>query len=393
MPITQLVLPPGLIDLSWGHPDPGLMPLDAIREAASAALDRYGAEALNYGWAAGPAPLIEWLCGHLGMVDARAPAFEEVLITGGMSQALDQVCTLLTSPGDVVLVESPTYHLAVRILRDHPLDLVGVPADGGGLVVEALAERLASLRSSGRRARLLYLVPTFNNPTGATLAIERRHAMAELAAREGFTIIEDDVYRELAYDAPAPPSLWSLAQPGTVVRLGSFSKTLAPGLRLGWLTSDEQTVRRFSEGGLLDSGGGINHFSALVAAEVGRTGAYGSNVWRLRDAYRERRDALVGALGRHLPEGCRWTVPGGGFFLWVTLPESLPGAAALLPRAEAAGTSFVPGTVFCVDEGGGRSLRLAFSLFDPDNLAEAARRLGNALSARPAPWVPSAPPP
>jgi DNA-binding transcriptional MocR family regulator len=381
MPITQLALQPGVIDLSWGHPDLGLMPAEAIREATGAALDKYGAEALSYGWAAGPEPLIDWLCEHLGSVDLRAPQPGELLVTGGVSQALDQVCTLLTSPGDVVLVESPTYHLAVRILRDHPLELIGVPADEHGLIVESLAETLWRFRISRRRARLLYLVPTFNNPTGATLATERRRALVDLAVHEGLTIVEDDVYRELAYDGPPPPSLWSLAPPGTVVRLGSFSKTLAPGLRLGWLTADEPTVRRFWEGGLLDSGGGINHFSALVAAEVGRTGAYGSHVARLRDAYRERRDALVAALGRHLPEGCRWTVPGGGFFLWVTLPESLPAAAAVLLRVEAAGTSFVPGTVFCVDGGGARSLRLAFSLYGPDDLTEAARRLGNALSA------------
>ncbi len=389
MPTTQLILAPGVIDLSWGLPDPALMPVDAIREAAASALVRYGADALTYGWAAGPEPLIDWLCGHLGEVDGRAPRPAEVLVTGGVSHALDQVCTLLTRPGDAVLVESPTYHLAVRILRDHPLELVEAPADADGLVVESLAERIAALRASGRRARLLYLVPTFNNPTGATLPPARRRALVEVAAREGVTIVEDDVYRELAYDEPAPASLWSLAPPGTVVRLGSFSKTLAPGLRLGWLTADESTVRRFWEGGLLDSGGGINHFSALVAAEVARSGAYGRNVERLRGEYRARRDALVAALARHLPAGCRVTQPGGGFFLWVTLPEEdgasaesgAVDSAALLPLVEAAGTSCVPGHAFFVGRGGRSSMRLAFSLYGPDDLAEAARRLGEALSS------------
>ena len=388
MPITQLVLEPGVIDLSWGLPDPALLPVEAIREAAAAALDRHGPEALNYGWAAGPAPLVEWLSDHLGKVDGRAPRPEEILVTGGVSQALDQVCTLLTRSGDVALVELPTYHLAVRILRDHPLELVGVPADGEGLIVDALAELLRSLREAGRRAKLLYLVPTFNNPTGATLPHARRGALVELAVREELTIIEDDVYRELAYDAPAPPSLWSLAPPGTVVRLGSFSKTLAPGLRLGWMTADEATARRFWKGGLLDSGGGIGHFSALVAAEVARSGAYTVNVGQLREEYRARRDGLAEALAEHLPAGCRVTRPGGGFFLWLTLPAETFGSRAggeddagvLLPRVEAAGTSFVPGHVFHVDGGGRRSLRLAFSLYGPDELREAARRLGKALA-------------
>jgi DNA-binding transcriptional MocR family regulator len=306
------------------------------------------------------------------------------MITGGVSQALDQICTLCTKPGDVVLVESPTYHLAIRILRDHPLELVPVPADDGGLRVDALAEAVARLRRAGRRPRLLYCVPTFHNPTGASLLAERRAALVQLAAAEQLLIVEDDVYRELSYDGAAPPSLWSLAPPGTVVRLGSFAKSLAPGVRLGWLTAGAATAGRIIGSGLLDSGGGINHLTALIVTEFCTSGRYDEQILRLRDAYRARRDALLEGLAEYLPPGCEWTRPHGGFFAWVRLPAGLD-TSALLPRAEAAGVAYIPGARFHTGGGGANALRLAFSLYEPEELAQAARRLGEAIRGFSAP--------
>lgn len=378
--VVQLTHRPGVIDLGWGHPDPALLPVAALREAIGAALDESGPDALAYGAVGGPAPLREWLAGRIGRVEGRATAPDEILITGGISHALDQVCTLLTRPGDVALVESPTYHLAVRILREHPLDLAPVPADDGGLRVDALAATVAELRRSGRVPRLLYTVPTFHNPTGASLLPERRRALVDLAAAEGLLVVEDDAYRELHYDGPAPPSLWSLAPPGTVVRLGSFSKAVAPGLRLGWLTADAATVARFADGGLLDSGGGINHLSACAAAAFCRAGHFEEHGDRLRAAYRARRDALAGALREHLPDGCRWQPPAGGFFVWLRLPDGLD-AAALLPRAVDAGVGYLPGARCHLDGGGAATARLAFGLYPPEALAEAARRLGAVIRA------------
>lgn len=384
--LVQFFARPGVIDLAWGHPAPELLPVEEIRRAAGAALDRYGPDALNYGTPTGPRPLLDWLCRHLARVDARAPSGEEILITGGVSQALDQVATLLAPPGSVVLVEAPTYHLAVKLLRDHPLELVAVPFDEAGVRVDALAHQLSRLRREGRPAHLLYTIPTHHNPTGVTLDADRRRSLVELAATEGLVIVEDDVYRELSYDGPPPPSLWSLAPPGVVVRLGSFAKSFAPGLRLGWLTANAATIRRFVDGGLLDSGGGINHFSALVVAVLAADGTYDRHVARLREAYRERRAALLDGLAAHLPPGCRWLSPGGGYFVWLHLPAGVS-ARALLPVAEAEGVSFVPGRTFYLPgEGTGLAgdepdgaLRLAFSRYRPAELVEAARRLGVAL--------------
>ncbi len=379
LPIIQLTLREGILDLGWGHPDGALLPVEAMRRAAARALEHYGADTLAYGDAHGPGPLRAWLVARIAAREGRAPDPSELMITGGASQGLDLVCALLTRPGDVALVESPTYHLAVRILRDHPLELVPVPRDEGGLRLDALEQIVAGLRRSGKAPRLLYTVPTFHNPTGISLAGERRGALVELAEAGDFVIVEDDVYRELSYDGPAPASLWSMAPAGRVVRLGSFAKSLAPGLRLGWLTADAATVARIADGGLLDSGGGVNHFTAMAVAALCEAGDFDAQVERLRAAYRERRDALVAALREHLPPSCAVDSPAGGFFVWVRLPQGAD-ASALLPAAERAGVSYIPGARFHLDGAGANTLRLAFSLYGPAELREAARRLGGALS-------------
>jgi DNA-binding transcriptional MocR family regulator len=378
LPIVQLERRPGILDLGWGHPDPALMPVAELRAAAAGALDRFGADALGYGYAAGAGPLLAWLAERIAAAEDRAPAPDEIMITGGSSLGLDQVCTLLARPGDVVLVESPTYHLAVRILRDHPLELLPVPADGDGVRIDALDEALSALRRAGRRARLLYCVPTFHNPTGVSLSMARRQALLEIAAREELLVLEDDVYRELSYDGPPPWSLWSKDRANTVLRLGSFAKSLAPGLRLGWITGPAELVGRIAGGGVLDSGGGANHFASIVVTAFCLAGMFEPHVERLRAAYRARRDALAQALTEHLPPGSMAVRPGGGFFTWVTLPQGAD-AGRLLERAEEYGVAYVPGARFFLDGGGAHTLRLAHSLYGPDELAEAARRLGAAL--------------
>ena len=375
---TQLQLRPGIIELNWGQPDPELLPKEAVSSAAAAVLARVGGDALSYGAAAGAGPLLAWLRAHIAQTEPQAVAADEIAITAGNSDAIDQVCTLFTQAGDVVLVESPSYHLALRIMRDHPLRLVPVATDEHGLQVELLAQTVRDLQRAGSNVRMLYTVPTFHNPTGVSLSAERRLALVQLAQQAGFFIVEDDVYRELHYDAPAPPALWTLAPRGTVLRLGSFAKSLAPGLRLGWINGSAQQVRRLVDGGLRDSGGGVNHLTAMVAGELCTTGGFELYVQRFRNAYRERRNALLAALSEQMPAGCSWQVPAGGFFVWVTLPAGLD-ATALLPHAEAAGMAFIPGANFHLDGRGSNTLRLAFSLYPPLELAHAAQRLGKAV--------------
>jgi 2-aminoadipate transaminase len=377
-PDIQLFLRPGIVELMWGHPDLALLPVDGLLQATQVALARDGPLALSYGAEQGPMCLIEQVCARLGYLEGTAPPPEQMMITGGTSQALDMLCTVLTQPSDMMLVESPVYHLALRIFRDHGLELLPVPSDDEGLRVDALQEALAELERQGRRARFLYTVPTFNNPTGLTLALERRKALVTLAQRTGITVLEDDAYYELWYDAPPPPPLYSLAPVEPVVRLGSFSKVLAPGLRLGWMLAAPEIVQRCAGCGMLDSGGGVNHFTAHVVAAFVELGLLDEQVEILRASYRHRRDVLLDALANHLPEGCEWVSPGGGFFVWLRLPSGVD-SAALLPVAESAGVSYVPGARFYAGEGGKRYCRLAFALLSPDGLDEGVRRLDAAL--------------
>ncbi|MGQ0603084.1 MAG: aminotransferase-like domain-containing protein, partial [Anaerolineales bacterium] len=225
---------------------------------------------------------------------------------------------------------------------------------------------------------LLYTIPTYHNPTGLSLAAERRRVLVEIAAESGVLIMEDDVYRELSYDDVSPPSLFSLAPRGTVLRMGSFAKSLAPGLRLGTLTGHADQMRRFADGGLRDSGGGVNHYAAMMVGALCTAGDFDKQVAALQTEYRARRDALLDALAEFMPKGVSWTRPEGGFFVWVTLPEYM-NAAALLPAAEARNVTFIPGHKFCLDGRGKNELRLAFSLYKPHELAEGAKRLAQAV--------------
>lgn len=375
----QLSLRPGIHELNWGQPDPRLLPVRALREAAARLLDEAGMEALSYGSQAGPESLLGWLQTRIERNEGQPVPREEITVTAGNSDALDQIATLFARAGDVALVESPAYHLALWILRDHGLELVPVPVDSEGLDVDAAAAAVRAVEAEGRRIALLYTIPTFQNPTGGCMSPARKQALVALAQRAGFPIVEDDVYRELAYDGPAPPSLWSLAPRGTVLRLGSFAKSLAPGLRLGWVNGSAEQIARLSGSGLRTSGGGVNHFSAMI---VGRLLADGDFFDRqlavFRDAYRARRDALCAALEAHLPAGCTWSRPGGGYFIWLRLPAGLD-AAALVPVAERHGVAFATGARFHTGGGGEDTLRLAFSLYTPEELADAGRRLGAAL--------------
>ncbi len=375
---TQLVMRPGIIEMSWGQPDPALLPVAQVNQAAAAMLSTLGGDALSYGASAGAGTLLAWLANRINRTEGQASPLDEITITAGNSDAVDQICTLFTRPGDVALVESPTYHLALRIMNDHSLTLVSLPVDECGLRVDLVAEKVRELKQAGHQVRLLYTIPTFHNPTGVCLGAERRQALVELAIAEKLIIVEDDVYRELAYDGPSPASLWSAAPKGVVLRLGSFAKSLAPGLRLGWINGDADQIQQVVNSGLRDSGGGVNHFAAMVAGHLCESGDFDRQVEFFRNAYRVRRDALLEALTEHLPEGCSWTKPGGGFFVWVTLPSGLD-AEVLIPKAEAAGISFIPGGRFCLDKRLRNSLRLAFSLYPPEKLAEGAQRLGKAI--------------
>ncbi|MEI7772943.1 MAG: PLP-dependent aminotransferase family protein [Chloroflexales bacterium] len=378
LPDIQFVQRPGVAEFGWGHPSPALLPAESLAQAAALALSRDGHAALAYGADQGPGTLIELVRRRLGQLEGSTPAPEQVMITGGISQALDMVCAQISRPGDVALVEAPTYHLAMRIFRDRGLRVVAVPGDSQGIHVDAAEAMLHMLQGGGERVAFLYTVASFGNPTGATLAADRRYALAALARHEGLMVIEDDAYGELWYDAPPPPPIFNLGPAGPIVRLGSYAKVLAPGLRLGWMLAAPDLVRRCAGCGVFDSGGGVNHFTAHVVAAFIELGMLDAHVQRLRDSLRDRRNTLLSALARHLPSGCTWNSALGGFFVWVRLPAGMD-STAILPAAEAAGVSYLPGARFFAEGGGQNYLRLSFSLLPPEQIVEGTARLGAVL--------------
>jgi 2-aminoadipate transaminase len=373
----QCVDRPGMLDLGYGLPLPAALPVEDWRAATEEALRTYSWQALTYGYEAGPGPLVEWLCERLGQTDARAPVPAEVFVTAGASQAIELVSTVLTRPGDAILVDSPTYHLALGIFADRGAELIGAPADDEGIDPRATADLLRRLHRAGRRVPLLYLVPTFANPTGVSLPDARRRELVEVVAETGTVVLEDDTYREIAYDGPAPQSLWSI-DPAAVVRVGSFAKTVAPGLRLGFLTATPAFVRTLVGRGYVHSGGGLNHATAFAMAVMGTSGRYAAHVEAVRQRYRHQRDALVAALRTEVA-ALDVTPPRGGWFLWLRLPAGMS-ATGLLAAAEAHAVSFLPGNRFYAQSAGDDHVRLSFSMLEPAVLAEAARRLGRAFT-------------
>ncbi len=372
LPDIQFVQRPGIIEFGWGHLAADLLPRTELLRAATWTLTHDAPTALTYGFAQGPGRLLALLATRLAVPET------ELMITGGTSQALDMICKQLTQPGDIVLVEAPTYHLALRIFRDYRLRLVMVPGDQQGLHVTTVATLVKLFRRRGERVAFLYLVPTFNNPSGITLSATRRAELARLATALELTVVEDEAYAELWYELPPPPPITSFATGSSLIRLGSFAKVLAPGLRLGWMQAPATVIQRCTQSGMLDSGGGVNHLTAHVVLALLQAGDFEPHLLRLRNALRARRDVLLEALARMMPSGVTWQPPLGGFFVWLRTPPTID-TTILLARAEAAGVSYIPGARFYAGNGGRHELRLAFSMLSEADLIEGARRLSKVL--------------
>ena len=376
--LPQGVLP-GTISLVFGHPDPTVLPVDGLRAATEAVLRGPRSRlALQYGPEQGTPALIDYLVGKLNREERLDLTGNNLMLVAGSVHAVDMIARLYGGHDGVVLVEAPTYHDALHVFRDHGVDLRSVPIDGDGMTVEALAERLASLQREGKPPRLLYTIPNFQNPSGVTLTAARREAILELARKHGFLIVEDDVYRDLAFEGEVLPSFYALSGGQGVLRIGSFSKIMAPGLRLGWLIAAPEHIQRCVNCGTSQMGGGANPFTAHVVAEYCRAGYLEPQIARLRQVYRRRRDVTLAALERYMSPGVSWTRPRGGFFVWLTLPEGV----SVRPLQEAARQRevlFVPGTGFFVGGGGERNLRLAFSFVPPEEIERGVAVLAQAV--------------
>jgi 2-aminoadipate transaminase len=366
---------PGLISFAGGFPDPVTFP----RERAATLLQEFTfrgeVSAFQYAPTRGLAGPLDALAARIETLQGRRPADDELLITSGAIEALDLVCKTFLDRGDTVAVEAPTYLGAIMAFRGFEAEIVAVPMDEGGLQVDELERLLAG----GSRPKLLYTIPDHQNPAGVTLAAERRTLLVELARRHGFLIVEDVAYRELDFDAAAPPSLWSLA-PDVVVQAGTTSKTFFPGLRLGWAAAPAEISR-----GLVSAKQNTDQCAGALGQrlfeEYVRRGWIEEQLEESRALYARKCDRLLAALERDMPAGTRWTHPRGGFFSWLTLSGGVD-ATDLAARAAEQGVGIVPGTLFFADGRGDDSVRLSFSMVDEAQIDEGVERLAS-LVARP----------
>ena len=334
---------------------------------------------LQYGATQGYGPLLHSLAEFLSAQDSYTSPVspQELFLTAGASQAIDHTTTLFTQTGDTVFVEEPTYYLIQSIFEDHGLKVVGVPTDNDGLRMDALEAMLAD--RSVPAPKMLYIIPTYQNPSGSVLPADRRSKLVELAQQHGFLVLADEVYNLLHYGKPPPPPIASFdtSEVGCVISLGSCSKILGPGLRTGWLQARPPLIQRFATAGLTISGGGLNHFTSTLVHAVLEQGMLQDNIAILRSTYGERVSAMTAALRKHLGDVVDFTAPGGGYFFWLTFNDGT-NTDALLPIAQEHGVNYRPGTAFSAQGAFTNAIRLAFALYEPDMLAEGIRRIAEA---------------
>ncbi|MFQ5613926.1 MAG: PLP-dependent aminotransferase family protein [Anaerolineae bacterium] len=370
---AQVQVPAGMIDFGVGQPGLSLLPLAVMRQAAAHRLGQPDPTLLQYGAEQGDGRFRLALAEFLSEGYGIAVEAEQLLITNGVSQGLDWVCHRFTRPGDTIFVEEPTYHLVLPIFLDRGLKVVAVPTDENGLIVEALEEKLAE-----QRPAFLYTIPVFHNPSTVTLAADRRRRLAALSRRHGFLIAADEVYQLLNYAATPPPPLISYDEAGQVLSLGSFSKILGPGLRLGWIQAAPGLIERLVDSGLLHSGGGFDPFTSGLVHSAIELGLQQSYLAHLKSVYSQRVRVLSDALRRHLPPSVTFHEPQGGFFIWLRLPPDVD-AGGLLAEARRQGVGFQPGARFSVNGGLRNYLRLSFAYYDAPELQEGARRLAQVI--------------
>jgi 2-aminoadipate transaminase len=372
--ILKVTARPNIISLAGGLPAPELFPVEEFRVAFDKVLREQGQQALQYSITEGYLPLRQVLAQRLNGFGITCTA-EDILITNGSQQALDLLSKIFIDPADKVAVENPSYLGALQAFDSYEAEYVIIPMDEDGMRSDLLDEIL-----SNNRVKFVYALPNFQNPSGRSMTLERRQTLVEVARSHGIPIIEDDPYGELRYEGKTLPSLKALdGQNNNVIYLGTFSKILAPGFRLGWIVATDPAL--YEQLVMAKQPADLHSANApqMATYEVARDGFIDRHVEKIVATYRERRLAILDAMEAYFPEGARWTRAEGGLFVWVMLPEGVDTRELLKDAIENDNVAFVPGQSFHADRGGQNTMRLNFSMMPPDRIEEGIKRLGRAI--------------
>ena len=365
---------PEVISLAGGMPYLSALPMDTVADTVAHMLTTQGLTALQYGSGQGDPVLREQILEVMALEGISAHA-DDIVVTTGSQQALDLVTRIFIDPGDVVLAEAPSYVGALGVFAAYQAQVAHVTSDDNGLVPAALEERILSLRADGKRIKFLYTVPNFHNPAGTTMSMERRPQIVQICQRYAILVLEDNPYGLLGFDREPHDAMRTLSDEG-VVYLGSFSKTFAPGLRVGWALAPHAVREKLvlaSEAAILCP----SAYSQMTVSTYLATCDWMAQIKAYRELYRERRDAMIESLDALLPQATR-THPDGGFYVWLTLPEGVD-AKAMLPRAVTERVAYVPGTAFFADGTGQRNVRLSYCFPDSQRIREGVRRFASVV--------------
>lgn len=367
---------PEVVSLAGGMPNIADLPLNVVGDALHDLITEHGTQAMQYGSGQGEPRLREQICEVMSLegIDAHP---DDVTVTVGSQQGLDLVTRIFCDPGDVILAEAPSYVGALSTFSSYQTQVLHVAMDADGIQIDALRQAVAAVQASGRRPKFLYTIPNFNNPSGISQTLERRRELIAVCRELDLLVVEDNPYGLLRLEGDPIPALRSM-DADQVIYLGSFSKTFAPGFRVGWVLAPhavrEKLVLAQESATLCPP-----VFSQMAVSTYLDKHDWRAQIESFKHMYRQRRDAMLDALREFMPPGTTWTTPGGGFFVWVTLPEGLD-AQAMLPRAVNARVAFTPGTAFYADGLGSRNMRLSFCFPTPERIREGVRRLGEVVN-------------
>ena len=361
--------PPGTINFGVGQPSPDLLPVDLIKEASAAFFAEAEPLEFNYGVTEGDGRFLELLAEFLTRHYETPTPVDQLFVTGGNSQALDMASAIFARQGDTVFVEEPSYFLAFQVFRDHGLNVVGVPVDDDGMSIDAVQELLKQ-----HKPAFIYTIPSFLNPGGQCLSADRRQKLLGLAQTHDFMIVADEVYQLLSYTAEPPPAFGTMAESGHVLSLGSFSKILAPGLRLGWIQTSPEIRQRLVEVGFVNSGGSINHISSHIVRKAIELGLQDKHLDHVRSVYGSRAAVMHESLEAEFGDMARWVRPDGGYFFWLEFDEAVD-TTPLREEALKRECGFQPGPVFSPTGQLKNFLRLSFAHYSEDDIREGISRV------------------